>query len=275
MKLIQPVTFTDAMLLSSSVAETDHAAWSSGTTYGLGARVIKTSTHRIYESLIAGNIGNDPAATGSTQWLDVGPTNRWGMLDGAAGSATLATGSIVVVIKPGMVDTIAVLDAIAETVRVEVAPDYDETLPVDDRAVLTFHDLPGGATDEITITIEGSGTVAASVLLAGTTLDLGTTEAAPSVGIIDYSKRETDEFGVTKVVERSWSKTMTARSKIATDDTGTIQRALARLRATPALWLGEEGYDSLAVYGFAKTFSIDLALPTISYLSVNIEGLAA
>ena len=56
----------------------------------------------------------------------------------------------------------------------------------------------------------------------------------------------------------------------AVDD---VHRTLASLRATPALWIGSEAFDSLTVYGFYKEFSIDLAYPTVSYCSLTIEGL--
>ena len=36
---------------------------------------------------------------------------------------------------------------------------------------------------------------------AGDVIELGTTETAPTIGIIDYSKRVTDDFGVTTVVD--------------------------------------------------------------------------
>ena len=52
-----------------------------------------------------------------------------------------------------------------------------------------------------------------------------------------------------------------------------ISRTLAQLRATPVLWIGSEGFESLSVYGFYKEFSIDLAYPTVSYCSLTIEGL--
>jgi len=60
LRLVKPVDITDAML-TSSVPETDHPEWLPTTSYAAGARVIKTATHRIYESAAGGNLGNDPA----------------------------------------------------------------------------------------------------------------------------------------------------------------------------------------------------------------------
>ena len=37
------------------------------------------------------------------------------------------------------------------------------------------------------------------VIVAGDEIELATTEAKPTIGIVDYSRRETDDFGVTTV----------------------------------------------------------------------------
>lgn len=93
------------------------------------------------------------------------------------------------------------------------------------------------------------------------------------IGIIDYSRKEADQFGVISVVERAFAKRMTARVVMQTDAVDDIHRNLAALRATPVLWIGSETFESLTVYGFYKEFSIDLAYPTVSYCSLTIEGL--
>ena len=67
MPQVLPYTITDPVLTSSSVPETDHAAWVSGTTYAAGDRVIRTGTHRIYERLIPG-AGTTPPESDSANW---------------------------------------------------------------------------------------------------------------------------------------------------------------------------------------------------------------
>ncbi|KHA65308.1 hypothetical protein [Sphingomonas sp. Ant20] len=63
-------------------------------------------------------------------------------------------------------------------------------------------------------------------------IELGTVETAPTIGVIDYSRRVTDEFGVTTVVPRRFARSMTVRLAVPFDDVDTIQRQLAELRAT-------------------------------------------
>lgn len=118
LRLLRPASIDDAVLTSSNVPENDYPAWSASATYALGARVILSATHRIYESAANGNVGNDP--TGSAgQWIDIGPTNRWAMFDEALGSQTERAGSIVVSLDPvDPIDAVALLDVTAVSVRV-------------------------------------------------------------------------------------------------------------------------------------------------------------
>ncbi|KHA63442.1 hypothetical protein [Sphingomonas sp. Ant20] len=70
------------------------------------------------------------------------------------------------------------------------------------------------------------------VVTAAGAIELGTVETAPTIGVIDYSRRVTDEFGVTTVVQRGFARRMTVRLAVPFDDVDTIQRQLAELRAT-------------------------------------------
>ena len=296
MKLIRPTTLTDAMLTSSTVAENDYAAWGSGTAYAVGARVILTSTHRKYEALAA-STGVNPA-TDPTKWLDLGPTNRWAMFDARVGTVTTRTGSLQVVLAPGAADGVALMDTDAESATVTLTVGgtqlYAKTQsfniggtaidnwfswffePLGRKSSLLFLDVPVYETGVLTITMSRDNpadVVSCGTLLVGRQYDIGDTEHGVDLGIIDYSRKETDQFGVTSVVERAFAKRMSARVVMQTSAIDDVHRTLAAVRATPVLWIGSEAFDSLTVYGFYKEFSIDLAYPTVSYCSLTIEGL--
>ncbi|RSV41540.1 hypothetical protein CA234_09745 [Sphingomonas sp. ABOLE] len=300
MKVLIPTPATTASLLSSSLAEpqSGYPAWAGGTSYAKGAHVTSTTTHRLYESVVDANVGHDPAAGDKAYWVDIGPTNRWAMLDEAVGTQSIGTGSIDITLAPGRANSLAVLDTTADTVRVIVTVDgttlFDETHSTNASggviadwytyfsaetgrvSSLVINNLPSYANAHVRVIITGnnpSGPVAVGTLLVGKVVDLGITETGPSIGITDFSRKSTDDFGVTTVVERGWAKKMTIRSLIETRAVDGIQRTVAGLRARPALWIGEDGFDSLTVYGFFKDFSEDLALETISYCSLTIEGL--
>ncbi|WP_157222656.1 hypothetical protein [Novosphingobium sp. AP12] len=270
LQLLQPVPVVGAELVAASVPETDYPEWAVGDTYPLGAHVIKAATHRIYESVVPGNLGDDPAAA-SGKWLDIGPTNRWAMFDEALGSATSAANQISVTIAAGVINAVALLDVHAATVRVQAGA-YDRTTAPNESGTVTFLDLPstGG---QVTVTIAGPGIVEVGTLLVGDLVGLGSTTDSPKAAIDDYSRKEADEFGEVIVVERAWAKRMTARAMIRTDAIDVVAGRIAAVRARPALWIGKDGLESLTIYGFFKDFSIEVDA-TVSRLSLSIEGLS-
>lgn len=274
-RMLRPLAVTDALLATSTVPEDDEPAWSAGTTYPLGVRVIRAGTHRIYESLIAGNIGHTPESS-PTYWLDVGPTNRWAMFDEALGTATgAATGPMVVTFSVAGIGALALLDATCDSVRVEVihasATVYDQTRAADGGS-LKFLDLPV-VDGTVRVTIAGDGAISVGTLLIGDIVGLGLTEASPTAGITDFSRKQVDDFGEVTIVQRGWAKRMTAKALIDTEALDIVADRIAAVRARPVLWIGDGDIDSLTIFGFFRDFSIEVG-ETVSKLSLSIEGLS-
>jgi len=113
------------------------------------------------------------------------------------------------------------------------------------------------------------------ILDSGETLDLGETEATPTIGIVDYSRRVTDDYGVTTVVERGFARRMSVRLVVPFDQTDALQRDLAAIRAKPARWIADEGVNWLDFRGFFKDFEIDLPVPPKAYCTLTVEALTA
>lgn len=292
MKFIRPTSITDLNLVSSNVAETDHAAWDSGTTYSLGDTRIKN--HTVWESLQTGNLNHDPE-TSPTWWLDVGATNRWKMFDQGVGSQTSNAGSIVVVLQPGLIDSLALLDIEAQSVQIEVVADaatiYDETFQLGDGAILNdwfeyfFEDidpettltvvgLPVFSGGQVTVTITAPITARCGTLSVGRMIEMGSTRYGAQVGIIDYSKKETDIYGNTTVLERSYAKRVSCDVIVDNNRIDYVTRQLALVRATPVVWIADNGkLGSLTVYGFYKDFGINIPYPNHSEASITVEGL--
>jgi hypothetical protein len=270
LRLIQPVTITPAVLTGTNVPETDYPEWALGTSYAAGARVIKAATHRVYESAVAANLSNDPAS-GATQWLEVGPTNRWAMFDQALGTATSRAGGIEVSFEDTVgVGAMALLDVAASTVRVRAPAGYDRTLSAASGST-TFLDLPK-TPGQIIVTITGPGQVSVGTLLMGKLVALGVTEASPTAGITDFSRKEADDFGEVTLLERAWAKRMQVRALIRTDAIDAVTGRIASVRARPSLWLADE-LESLNLYGFFKDASVELG-EGVSVLSLTVEGLS-
>lgn len=76
MRVIPPITITDAMLVSSSVVETPPAAHVMGTTYAAGVNVstgVVGGVITVWKSLAAANTGHAPASS-PTWWQNIGTT---------------------------------------------------------------------------------------------------------------------------------------------------------------------------------------------------------
>jgi|GEM_PF-657790 len=266
LQLLQPYTVTEAILTASSVAEDDAPAWAAGVGYTVGARVLRQ--HRVYEALVA-NTGADPLAVGG-QWLDTGPSKRWAPFDQALGTVAQADGLMTMRLDTARIEGVALLDVTGATVRVQ-ADGYDRTQAVTGGAV-TFLDLGGKA--RVTVTIAGAGSVSVGTLLIGRVVALGTTEASPTAGITDFSRKDVDDFGEVAIVKRGYAKRMTAKALIRTDALDIVANRIATVRAMPSLWIGQDGLDCLTVYGFFRDFGIEVGAG-VSKLSLSIEGLSA
>lgn len=302
MKFIKPTPVAGDVFVSSTVPETDHAAWSGATTYELGGMCISTATHRIYESVQAGNLNHDPTTdTLSEWWLDIGPTNRWAMFDATVGTVTTATPGtgdavIEVVLQPGIVGSLALLDIQAATVRVQVV-DGAETVfdhvytmadaadvfdgysyffePIARQTTLIVEDLPPYSAGVLTVTLTEPTTAECGTLVVGNAVRLGDTHYGASVSIVDYSRKAADDFGVVSVVERAYSKRIESECLVENARMDYITRVLAQVRATPCVWVFDNGigYDSLIAYGYYRDWRIGIRYPLHSLCNMTIEGL--
>lgn len=280
-------------MIYSTLPENDWAVWESGTTYWQGARVIKG--HRIWESVQANNQNRDPETTVAGWWIDVGPTNRWAMFDSTVGSRSRAEASITFTLAPGRADSLILLDLDAATVTVTQRAGGNliaerEINTIDNSAIadwfdyffdplyqadfVAITDLPvfGESTIDITIA-KFSGEVSCGVCVVGLKADLGQTLVSPSVGINDYSRKVTDDFGNTNLVRRDYAKRQSARMVVPNDQVDRVFRTLAAARATPAVWVGGDAYSALILYGWFRDFEVDIAYTHDSYCSLTIEGM--
>jgi hypothetical protein len=294
MKFIRPTPITDAVLVSSSVPENDYAAYSAGTTYALADRVITTATHKIYESAQAGNVGH--ALTDTAWWIDVGATNRWKMFDTGVGSQTSDADEIVVELAPGLCNSVALLDIAASSVNITVVDGvttlYDETFQIGDSTVLadwfeyffydissettlTVADLPVYSGGIVTVTITAPITARCGTLAIGRMVDIGDTLMGVQTSIVDYSRKETDVYGNTTVVERGFARRISANVSCLNTRLDYITSQLAAIRATPVVWVGDNTglYPFLTTYAFVKDWSVTIPYANHSEAALTLEGL--
>jgi hypothetical protein len=292
MKFIRPLEITDA-ILTSNVVEDDGPTYSAMATYALGAIVI--SSHLKYESLIASNTGNP--LSDASKWLALGATNRWAMFDQSGGTLTTKTTPIdVTIAAPGRVDGIALLNLDAEEVHIVMTSDdygvqYDETFDLlSDSGIQSWYayfseevvyatdlvltGLPLTSNVDIQVVISSAaGTVSVGTLVIGQTRDLGVTVYGVKGGILDYSRKSTDDFGVTTLVERPYAKRSTFRVIAEAGSSDSVYSILAQYRATPVVWVGTEDFAMTWIYGWARSWDVGLEFVSHSTLNIEIEGL--
>lgn len=300
MKVLKPTAVTSAMLVSSSVAETDYAAWNAATSYVIGDRVIRTTTHKIYEALQAGVDATLPenATTGTTpRWLEISATNRWKMFDDVVDYKTAGSSPLSVVLTPGTINSVAMVGLVnVNEIRVQLHDGatsvYDQTqtldgtiiedwydyffAPYDTGAEALFTNIPPYATGQLTVEFTSATTPEIGGLLVGTMIDLGETLAGATSGIISYSRKEANAFGNMTLIKRRNSKRVSVKLMLDNARLRRVQNVLADLDATPAVWVGAEDtvkFSPVVVYGFYRDFSLDIAYADRSYCNLEIEGL--
>lgn len=293
MNVIKPIAITGTLLVSSTASET-YATYSAGTAYALNTRTIYAG--RTWECIQGPSTGNRPDVS-PLYWFNFGPSNTQAMFDTEISTATAAATTLSVVLKPGYVNSMALFGLEGATLDVTVRngqagpvvystrKNLDGTVIADwyqyffepnvQLAEVVLTDLPPYGEAHITVALSGPGTVKCGVLAVGTAYVLGDTQYGASVGIIDYSRKDTSATGVTTFVQRKYSKRLTASLALDNAQLNKVQRVLADLRATPCAWIGAEevGFEPLTLFGFYRDFSIDVAYPTNSLCSIQIEGL--
>jgi hypothetical protein len=299
MKLIRPTTIGDSQFISSTVAEpaATETAWVSGTTYAIGDLRIRTQTHRVYKRKTAG-AGTTAPESDPTNWEDVGPTLRWAMFDQEVNTQTTGSSPLTVTIAPGIVNSLALIELVGTSVTVTVTDGsggptvYSATIsleqssvsdwyqyfyePFSQRSSLVLTNLPPYGSARVTVSITGGGTIKCGGFIVGTVYALGTTQYGATAGIRDYSKKTVnDATGVVSLEQGKFSKRLRARLQVSAGAAGTIQTLLASLRATPVVWIGDDTgtYEPLTVFGFYRDFELDVAYPTVSFYSLDVEGM--
>lgn len=304
MQVIDPVILTDAMFVSSTAAETDYTVWAFGTFVVGDKRMMTTGIHKNYECLV-GHTSTDATGapnlnlTGTApKWLELSSTNRWNMFDQQNSTQTSVTSPLTVVIKPGVCDSLALMELVGASATVSVKDQsggtvvYTDTKNLDGSLIIDWYTyffepfgqleswvlskvIPPYPAPEITMTLTGTSTVKCGVMVAGTAYDIGSAQYGASFGITDYSIKSTNSFGTTSITRRRYAKKMDVRLMLDNAYINQVATLLAGLRSTPAVWVGTSSatYAPLVVYGFYKDWNVEITYPNNSLVSLSIEGL--
>lgn len=287
-------------MLISTTATNAEPDWSSGSTYSIGD--IITYSSKRWQSLQNSNTNHTPN-TSPTWWSDLGVDNKHAMFDTQVSTSTSAVTSLTVVYKPNsIIDTVALIDVHSALVTITVRDglagpivyqntagisganianwyEYFFSDPLVERTQIVFYDIPPYINAHITLEFDNSTGEAVSCAQAvyGTVFTLGGTQYGANAGIVDYSLKQTDEFGNITFVERAFSKRLNSVVYVKNTDLNRVQSLLYSVRAKPSVWIASDDpnfQEALVIYGFYREFSTDIAYPNHSLCSLDIESLS-
>jgi hypothetical protein len=300
MKIIRPIHPLCSSLAFSNIAQ-PNALWLVDTSYAKGAIVrVGECGAILYESLTASNVGNDPE-TSPTDWLPVGVSNYFAMFDDQNGTQTTNAEEINVVVDfTKLVNSVALMNCEATDVTFQmwdstqdwtidtpvieydislrdygVSSWYDyATYEVVDLRALTKFDLPtfASGTGRMILRAPG-GTAKLGSLVYGSAVTLGESLYGASVGIKDYSTKEIDIFGNYQIIEREYKDTVSAKVFVKNANTRAVKQLLADYRTRPLVWAASDNFEVTIIYGFYKSFNLDITSPAGSNLSLQLESI--
>lgn len=292
MNIVRPVTVTSGMVTTN--AANTHADYAAGNTYASGAQV--TYNLRTWRSLQASNTGHTPGAAGSEAWWsDEGPSNKWAMFDGEVGTVTTRAENLTVTITPISAPTVALLNVRAKTAQcvsthgaTEV---YNKTKSLWDTSQITdwaeyffsepefrteaiFEGLPNVPGQSVTLTLSAPGaTVQCGMCVPGVPFDVGLEQYGLKRSGTDYSTVTFDTFGAATIKRRGYARKVSTQTMLDNRAFDRVARRLDQIASVPVLVLsGQPRFDSTVVYGLVS-YSLDLALYSYSYTSIEVKGL--
>lgn len=266
-------------------------------TIDLGERRI--FQRRVYEALVLNPQntpgGNNPP-TAPSLWLDVGPSNKWAMLDELTSTQTTMPIDIVTTTQvTGRINTLGLLGLRGTTVNVTIMDGMTEVynedfslLATDEiydwwtyyyadvsyKSSLFIRDLPAVLNPTVIVTVSaGSGydTRAIGQMVIGAAFVIGLTEKGSTVGIENYDRINTDEFGTRTIIKRGYSDIGTFKVMIDNVKVDAVKRILTDLRGTPSLYVASSAYDSTAYFGIAS-FDIGFEYAYHSRANISVNG---
>ncbi|AXQ65831.1 MAG: hypothetical protein [Caudoviricetes sp.] len=303
MRVVKPVAITDAML-TSNIPEPDASVgevlWTAGT-YNTGDRRILTSTHTIYQ-VVADPSTTDAPDVGVAKtvptWVVVGSTNKWAMFDQVNDTKSAASSPIEIEIETGqLTNSLAVFNlngssdvtvtmtdpvvGIVYTNNIDMIDnsdvvDYYEYFfsPIINKTEFVLLDLPAYKNATISVSIAGDAAISLGTLIVGAQITLGVALYGTSMQLLDFSRKERNEFGNYVIVPRRTSKLVDFDVIIDKAKIGYVFNQLASMTTIPAVWVGTDvNDDSTLVYGYYKDSQINIDGPVKCTATLQIEGL--
>jgi hypothetical protein len=308
--ILVPVTLDDSRITSITengvpLAEDDEPAWVAGTTYAEGDRVHVVSTHRVYESLKAGNTGKDPTKPASrfnvsgtpTWWAEVGPTNRRAAFDGLISTPTAGASPLVFTLRPGPFNGFALfgLEGDSTEITARTAPGgpiiyMTGDTPLEGSAPADWYEYffdpfkpmtqfvatgiqPYGAS-ELTITIrKGSGDAKVGMIAVGDMKAIGVPERNSRVSPKTYAYIAEDGYGNTTIRRRPSATNLSLALKVPLENADDVIQTVQNLLDVPVVVVGSvaQYHTKMSTFGLVSG-EMDYSTYPDRTLNLSVRG---
>lgn len=233
-----------------------------------------------------------PPSDDSTDWMDIGPSEKWAMFDASNATQSTRSTSMAVAIAPGSAfDSLLFFNLTnVSSIRIQVdsSPAYDQTYSLADTgwsdsettyfSKLGVSDIPTNGTTA-TLTFSGSGTLGVGGVVPGLSKNIGSAVYGTGVGITNYSQFPRDEFGNIDRVERGYSDRGQFRMMVAKERGESMIALFTQRRAEydGFLMAPDSNYPggwrpSGIFYGFVNSFEKLFSFPLHDEFTLEIEG---
>lgn len=235
-----------------------YGAFAAGS-YALGDRVINTTTHLEYESLVAANTA---ALSDSTKWLLHGPGNLWRAFDVLRNTKASGPSGSYITIAPGQrIDAIGLAGIVADSLTISLKVGgvekwaYSEGLSTrttqswsdyflgafEFRSTTGVFDIPKYSGAEITLTFyRSTGDVEIGSIFINEAVYLGTLQTEPGVDRRNFSTIDRKPTGEIVLVRRRTIPRNTWVTLLPKNRLSKVKPLPDELNAVPAMWFGIE-----------------------------------
>jgi hypothetical protein len=282
-----------------SIGDT-YQVYSGAATYALGDMVIDPTAHLVYESLVAGNIGQ--ALTNATKWQEVGPTNKFAMFDNKRNTKTVVPSPMTVSITAGRrVDSIDLSEMVnVSTINISMVNGVDTVFsyaedlvtrdvfsyydycfkPFSTKKTVARFDLPQYTSGLITIVFTAtSGNVEVGSVIVGSSIYIGETLSNPTRDYTNYSTvTRLFDGSIATLVQRPGIPKSRQTVLFEKGKAQMISDLLLTLDATPAAWSGLDDssngwFEPVHIIGFVRSGPMDLSHPDYGILTLELESI--
>ena len=300
--ILAPVKITSAMIVSSTVPETDYPVYAPTKGYILGERCISTTTHRIYESVSpSANAGHDPTDLinqfGAVPWwVDQGPTNLWALFDYYESTSCSSASPLSIRLRVGPFNSIALFGLDGDQLDITVwdfpggaviytySDDLEDSAPPDyyewcfDRFVpqtefiVTGLDAYHDAEILITVT-KTTGLAKCSRIALCDMRPVGLAEYGAKVTPTTFSYIDTDKFGRTKIELGPNTTNMSLTAQLGIAEAASVYAMLKAHQDIPCVYIATDltDYSPLRAFGLG-TPTLTFNSPVLCTVTLDVKG---